>query len=99
MCQKRGCHAARYSIVADRAVWEKISKGRAGIRWDNNVVEKIWKDSGDQEEVHTTAVHKEVWWVQDGEGKARVEEEGKYYEALRNEAKERRGETLIIYSG
>ena len=32
-------------------MWEKITNGRAGIRWDN-VVEKIWKDfGGDQEEV------------------------------------------------
>ena len=32
-------------------LWEKITKGRAGIRWDN-VVENIFKDLGeDQEEV------------------------------------------------
>ena len=37
--------------MADRAVWERTTKGRAGIRWDN-VVEKVWKDlGGDQEEV------------------------------------------------
>ena len=36
--------------IPDRAVWEKVTKGRAGIRLDN-VVEKIWKDLGDQEEV------------------------------------------------
>ena len=35
----------RLPAIADRAVWEKITKGRAGIRWDN-VVEKIWKDLG-----------------------------------------------------
>ena len=37
--------------MVDRAVWEKIAQGRAaGIRWDN-VVEKMWKDlGGDQEE-------------------------------------------------
>ena len=47
MCRKRG----RQPYIADRAVWEKIPKGRAGIRWDN-VVEKIWDDlGGDQEEV------------------------------------------------
>ena len=23
--------------IADRAVWEKVSKGRAGIRWDSVV--------------------------------------------------------------
>ena len=39
----------RLPAVVDRAVWEKITKGR--IRWDN-VVEKIWQDlGGDQEEV------------------------------------------------
>ena len=37
--------------VLDRALREKITKGRAGTRWDN-VVEKIWKDLGGyQEEV------------------------------------------------
>ena len=37
--------------IADRAVWEKVSKGRAGIRWDS-VVEKVWKDmGGNQEEI------------------------------------------------
>ena len=37
--------------IVDRAVWEKLTKERAGIRWDN-VVETIRKDlGGDQEEV------------------------------------------------
>ena len=41
----------RLPVIVGRAVCEKITKGRAGIRW-NNVVEKIWKDlGGDQEEV------------------------------------------------
>ena len=41
----------RLPAIADRAVWETITKGRAGIRW-GNVVEKIWKKlGGDQEEV------------------------------------------------
>ena len=31
--------------IVDGAVWEKVTKGRAGIRWDS-VVEKIWKDLG-----------------------------------------------------
>ena len=43
----------RLPAIVDKAVWEKITKGRAGIRW-NIVVEKIWKDLGvDQEEVLT----------------------------------------------
>ena len=41
----------RLSVIADRAVWEKVTKGRAGIRWDS-VVEKVWKDmGGNQEEI------------------------------------------------
>ena len=36
--------------IADKAVCEKTTKGRVGIRWDN-VVGKIWKDLGDLEEV------------------------------------------------
>ena len=41
----------RLSAKADRALWEKITKGRAGLRWDS-VVEKIWKDmGGNQQEI------------------------------------------------
>ena len=41
----------RLPAIADRAVWERKTKGQAGITWDNEV-EKIWKDLGeDQEEV------------------------------------------------
>ena len=42
----------RLPAVVDYAVWgQNATKGRAGTRWDN-VVEKIWKDlGGDQEEV------------------------------------------------
>ena len=29
--------------MVDGAVWEKATKGRAGIRWDS-AVEKVWKD-------------------------------------------------------
>ena len=37
--------------VADRGVWEKATKGRAGKRWDI-VVEKVWEDiGGNQEEI------------------------------------------------
>ena len=35
----------RLSAIADRAVWEKVTKGRAGTRWDS-VVEKVGKDIG-----------------------------------------------------
>ena len=41
----------RLPAIPDRAVWEKVTKGRAGIRWDS-VVEKVWKDvGGNQEEI------------------------------------------------
>ena len=37
--------------IVDRAVWEKVTNGRAGIRWDG-VVEKLWKGiGGNHEEV------------------------------------------------
>ena len=40
----------RLPAKADRAVWEKVTKRRAG-RWDS-VVEKVWKDlGGNQEEI------------------------------------------------
>ena len=39
----------RLPAIVDRAVWEKKTKGRAGIRWDN-VVEKIRKDLGEDHE-------------------------------------------------
>ena len=45
--------------VTVRYVSDKTTKGRAGIRWDN-VVEKTWKDLGDQEVLTI-----EVWRVQD----------------------------------
>ena len=51
----------RLPAIVDRAVWEKIKKEQAGIRWDN-VVDKISKElGGDQEEF----VYRKVWWVQD----------------------------------
>ena len=42
----------RLSAIGDIAVWEKVTKGRAGIRWDS-VVEKVWKDiGGNQEDIY-----------------------------------------------
>ena len=44
----------RLPAIVDRAIWEKITKGRAGIKRDN-VLKKIWKDlGGNQEEVLST---------------------------------------------
>ena len=39
----------RLPAIADRAVWEKATKGRAGTMWDI-VVEKVWKDIGGNQE-------------------------------------------------
>ena len=45
----------RLLAIADRAVWEKVAKGRAGIRWDS-VVEKERKAAGrNQEEILSIA--------------------------------------------
>ena len=41
--------------IADRAIWENVTKGRAGIRW-GNVVDEVWKEIGG-----TLAVHGGVW--------------------------------------
>ena len=39
----------RLPTIADRGVWEKVSTGRAGRRWDS-VVEEVWKDVGASKE-------------------------------------------------
>ena len=48
--------------LVDNAVWEKITKGRAGTRWDI-VVDKSWKDIGG--DPIRGNVYREVWRVQD----------------------------------
>ena len=81
----------RLPAIADRAVWEKATKGRAGTMWDI-VVEKVWKDiGGSQEEIlsierfagYKTEVTENI------EIRARL--------ALRNKVKEE--EHLEIYGG
>ena len=38
-------------VKADRAVWEKLKKGPAGIRWDS-VDKKVWNNiGGNREEI------------------------------------------------
>ena len=44
-CKVRNMPKKKLQAKADRTVWEKVAKGRAGIRWDG-VVEKEWKDIG-----------------------------------------------------
>jgi len=37
--------------IVDRTVWNKRTKGQAGIRWDR-VVENVWKEiGGNQDEI------------------------------------------------
>ena len=43
------------------AVWEKVTNGRAGIKW-KSVVEKVWKD---RRKPRRYTVHREVRGVQD----------------------------------
>ena len=76
--------------IVDRAIWEKITKGRAGIRWDN-VVKKIWKDVGGGQEVLST----EKFGGYKTEAKGRTEERER--QALRNKVKEEKH--LEIYGG
>ena len=51
----------RLPAIVDRAVWEKVTKERAGIRWDS-VVEKVWKDTGGKP--RRADVRRKVWEVQ-----------------------------------
>ena len=39
----------RLTAIVNKYVWEKVTKGRAGIRWDN-VAQEEWKDIGGQQE-------------------------------------------------
>ena len=81
----------RLPAIGDDAVWEKITRVRAGIRWDD-VVEKRWQDiGGDQEEVLPT----EKFGGYKTEGNKTIEERGR--QALRNRVKEEKH--LEIYGG
>ena len=49
----RNAPKKRLLTIADKALWEKTTKGRAGIRWDS-IVEKEWKGMlivGNQEDI------------------------------------------------
>ena len=81
----------RLPAIADRAVWEKVTKGRAGIRWDS-VVEKVWKDiGGNQEEI--LSIEKFAGCMTQVKEKIEIRERL----ALRNKVKEE--EHLEIYGG
>ena len=79
----------RLPAIANRAVWEKATKGRAGIRWDS-VVEKAWKDIGrNQEEI--LSIEKFAGYKTEAKEKIEIRERL----ALRNKVKEE--EQLEIY--
>ena len=41
----------RLPAIANSAVWEKMTKTRPGIRWDN-IVDRVWREiGGSQEEI------------------------------------------------
>lgn len=47
----RSLPTRRLTAIAIKSVWEKATKGPAGIWWDN-VVNKVWKEiGGSQEEI------------------------------------------------
>ena len=73
----------RLPAITDRAVLEKVNKGRAEVKWDG-VVEKVWKEiGGNQEEI--LSINKF------GGCKAEVKEriETRERPALRNKVKEK----------
>ena len=52
-CQhkKRSVLKKRLPAIASSAVWEKVTKGRAEIGWDN-VFDKVWEGiAGNQEDI------------------------------------------------
>ena len=90
-CKVKNMPEERLPAIVDRALREKITKGRAGIRWDK-VVDNIWKDlEGDQEEVLSI----EKFGGYKTELKERIEEKERL--ALRNKVKEEK--LLEIYGG
>ena len=69
----------RLSAIVDRAIWEKVIKGRAGITWDI-VVEKLWKGTGGNQE---ETVYAEKFARHKAEVEERIEYRGKLV-VLRN---------------
>ena len=63
----------RLPAISDRAVWEKVTKGRAGIRWDS-VINKVWKDR-----IYRTSQENILCTEKFGGDKTEVKKEGKGY--------------------
>ena len=83
----------RLPAIVDRAVWEKTTKGQAGIRWDN-VIGRIWKDLGGGARRGTVLSVEKFGGCKTGV-KERIEERQRL--ALRNKVKEEKN--LEIYGG
>ena len=91
VCKLKNMPEKRLPTIVDRAVWAKITKGRAGTRWDN-VVEKIWIHlGGDQEEV--LSIEKFAGYKTEVPGITEEREK----QALKNKVKEEKN--LEIYGG
>ena len=85
------CQKKRSPAIVDRAVWDKVIKGRAGTRWDS-VDEKVWKDiGGNQEKLMSVGKF--------GRYKAQVEERMERRERLALRNKVESENNLEIYGG
>ena len=81
----------RLPAIASRAVWEKVTKGGAALRWDS-AVEKVWKDiGGNQEEIPS----KDKF----AGNKTEVNEKIEIRERLALRSKVKEEEELEIYGG
>ena len=79
----------RLPAIVGRTVWEKVTAGRAGLRW-NSVVEKVWKDVG--------ANHEEAMPVEkSGRWKTEVAERIKIREILALRSKVKSEKHLGVY--
>ena len=92
------CQKKRLPAIANRTVWDKVTKGRAGIRWDS-VVEKVWKDiGGNQEEV--LSIEKFAGYKTEVCGyKTEVKENIEIRERLALRSRVKEEEHLEIYGG
>ena len=67
----------RLPAIASSAVWEKVMKARAGIRWDNVVDDSRRSMEGNTRNPRRHTVHGEFWGVHKTEVKERIKRKGK----------------------